>query len=326
MVGKATFSKPIGYLEKGYDFDNTLKTANVALDYFALVGQIPILDYFFDKNPVYRIGPPSFGTVTNISIQRLVERLQNKDTDYHDPSKPDFLDKFIEAKQTHPDVVNDMQIVSYLMINMIAGADTTSITINAALYFALKHPNVWERLRKEFPSQNSAAGITVTSYESARGNSYLHAVVREAMRCHPGVAMLLERYVPQDGLTLPDGRFVSAGSIVGLNPYVVGRNPSVWGQDAKTFRPERWLRDESQETEEAYQARLRLMDNADLAFGAGSRVCLGRHLGLLQVYKVLATLITRYNIELADPKKEWTTHNSWFHRQSGIQVKLSHRS
>ena len=326
MVGKATFSKPIGYLEKGYDFDKTLNTANLALDYFALVGQYPILDYFFDKNPVYRIGPPSFGTVTNISIQHLVDRLQNKDTEYHDPSKPDFLDKFIEAKQSHPDIVNDMQIVSYLMINMIAGADTTAITINAALYFALKHPKVWERLREEIPAQNAAAGTSVVSYETARANAYLHAVVREAMRCHPGVAMLLERYVPEEGLTLPDGRYVSAGSIVGLNPYVVGRNPSVWGQDAESFRPERWLRDESQETEEEYQARLRKMDNADLAFGGGSRICIGRNLGLLQVYKVLATLISRYNIELAYPDQEWKTHNSWFHRQSGIQVKLSHRS
>jgi cytochrome P450 len=107
------------------------------MDYFSLVGQMPILDRLLDKNPIYRLGPPSFGPITNISIQHLVDRLQNNNTDYHNPSKPDFLDKFIEAKEKYPDVVDDTQIVSYLMFNMIAGADTTGITLNASLYFSL---------------------------------------------------------------------------------------------------------------------------------------------------------------------------------------------
>ncbi|KAJ5805081.1 hypothetical protein N7474_010968 [Penicillium riverlandense] len=326
VVGKATFSQPIGYLEKGYDFDKTLSIANVAMDYFSMVGQMPILDHLLDKNPVYRIGPPSFGNITNISIQHLMDRLQNKDTDYHDPSKPDFLDKFIEAKEKFPDVVDDMQIVSYLMINMIAGADTTGITLNAALYFSLKDPRVWERLRAEIPAYDPTSGTTVVSYKSAKGFPYLDAVVREAMRCHPGVAMLLERYVPEGGLVLPDGRFVPAGSVIGMNPYILGRNTSVWGEDAEVFRPERWLRDETQETEDAFQERLRSMNNADLAFGGGSRICIGKHLGLLEVYKVIATLVSRYDIKLAHPERDWETHNSFFVRQTGIEVKLTRRT
>lgn len=326
VVGNATFSQPIGYLEHGYDFDNTLSIANVAMDYFTLVGQMPILDHWLDKNPVCRIGPASFGTVANISIQHFMDRVQNKDTDYHDPSKPDFLDKFIEAKEKFPDVVDDAQIISYLMINLIAGADTTGITINAALYFSLKHPHVWERLRTEIPADDHTTGNTVISYKSARQFPYLDAVVREAMRCHPAVAMLLERYVPEGGLALPDGSLVPAGSIVGLNPYIVGRNTSVWGEDAEEFRPERWLRDEKLETEDAFQERLLSMNKADLSFGGGSRICIGKHLGMVEVYKVIATLVSRYDIQLAHPEKDWTTHNSFFVRQEGIEVKLTRRS
>jgi hypothetical protein len=325
VVGNATFSQPIGYLEKGYDFDNTLSIANVAMDYFSLVGQIPILDHLLDKNPVYRIGPPSFGTVTNISVQHLMDRLQNKDTDYHTPSKPDFLDKFIEAKEKCSEVVDDMQVISYLMINMIAGADTTGVTINAALYFSLKHPHVWERLRTEIPAYDTSK-ITVISYKAAKQFTYLNAVVREAMRCHPAVAMLLERYVPEGGLALPDGSLVPAGSIVGINPYIVGRNKSVWGEDAEEFRPERWLRDETRETEDAFQERLLSMNKADLSFGGGSRSCIGKHLGLLEVYKVIATLVSRYDIKLAHPEEDWKTHNSFFVRQTGIEVKLTRRT
>ncbi|OQD68318.1 hypothetical protein PENPOL_c003G02954 [Penicillium polonicum] len=327
VVGQVLFSQPIGYLEKGCDFNHTVRTADIAMDYFSLVGQMPILDRLLDKNPIYRLGPPSFGTITNISIQHLVDRLQNNDTDYHDPTKPDFLDKFIEAKEKYPDVVDNTQIVSYLMFNMIAGADTTGITINAALYFSLKHPHVWQRLRSEIgkPTESSSSGPAVVSYKDTREYPYLNAIVREAMRCHPAVAMLLERYVPKGGLDLPNGLYVPAGCVVGVNPYVVARNKSVWGEDADVFRPERWLRNEKLETEEEFEKRLRLMNNTDLAFGGGSRICIGKHLGLLEVYKVLATLVSRYNIDLVDPEKDWKTHNSFFVRQSGIKVRLSRR-
>ncbi|KAF7589518.1 hypothetical protein BBP40_004183 [Aspergillus hancockii] len=328
VVGKATFSEPIGYLEKGYDFDNTIAIASKAMDYFALVGQLPILDHLLDKNPVCRIGPPGFGTITNISVQHLMDRLQGKDTSYHDPSKPDFLDKFIEAKEKYPEIVNDGQIISYLMINMIAGADTTAITLNAALYFALKDPRVWERLQNEIIAhqRNSDGEPSIVPFNVANTLPYLTAVVREAMRIHPGVAMTLERYVPQGGLTLPDGQFLPQGCIVGMNPYVIARNQAVWGEDSDIFRPERWLRDESHESEDEYQARLRLMNASDLTFGGGSRICIGKNLGLLEVYKVIATLVSRYDIKLVDPRRDWKTHNSFFVRQEGIDVTLSRRS
>lgn len=295
------------------------------MDYFSFVGQMPILDHLLDKNPIYRLGPPSFGTITNISIQHLMDRLQGNDAKIHDPSKPDFLDRFIEAKEKFPDVVDDMQIISYLMINMIAGADTTGITLNAALYFSLKHPYVWERLRSEIPAHGFESEPHVIAFKDTREFPYLNAVVREAMRCHPGAAMCLERYVPEGGLNLPDGRHIPGRCIVGMNPYIVGRNESVWGKDAETFRPERWLLDEVLETEEEFKQRLRLMNNSDLTFGGGSRMCIGKHLGLLEVYKVLATIVSRYDVRLVDPGKEWVVHNSFFMRQRGVNVKLSHR-
>ena len=325
MVGKATFSQPIGYLQNGCDFDGTLGIADAAMKYFTLVAQLPILDHLLDKNPVYRMGPPGFGNITNISIQHLTDRLQGKDSNYHDPSQPDFLDKFIEAKEKFPDVVDDMQIISYLMINMIAGADTTGTVLDAALYFSLKHPQVWTRLRAEIAPQ-AASDAPVVSYKTAKEYPYLNAVIREAMRCHPPVAMNLERYVPQGGLTLPNGQYVPARSVVGLNPYIVGHNESIWGADVDTFRPERWLWNEACETEAEFQTRLRTMNHADLTFGGGNRVCIGKHLGLLEVYKVMATLVARYDISLVHPDREWKVHNEFFLRQSGIEVKLARRT
>ena len=76
-----------------------------------------------------------------------------------------------------------------------------------------------------------------------------------------------------------------------------------------------------------YQARLATMNAADLSFGARARVCIGKHLALLQAYKVVATLAVRYDIELAEPTSQWRVINSWFPRQEGgLDVRLRMRA
>lgn len=325
MVGNITFSESLGYLDKGYDYNNTIRTSEKAMDYFSLVGQMPWLDHLLDKNPVYRIGPPSFGEITAFSIQKLVGRLQGKGAN-PGLEAPDFLDNFIEAKDKYPDTVDDTQIVSYLMINMIAGADTTAITLIAIFYFSLKNPEVWKRLQAEIPAQALDSASRIPPYSDSERIPYLRAVVHEAMRLHPAVAMPLERYVPEGGLTLPNGQYLPPGCIIGIDPYTLGRNPSVWGEDVEVFRPERWLRDDRHsESEDDYQSRLRFMKNSDLTFGAGSRICIGKNLALVQVYKVVATLVARYDISLAHPDDDWCTHNSFFCRQKDVWVTIRPR-
>ena len=46
------------------------------------------------------------------------------------------------------------------------------------------------------------------------------------------------------------------------------------------------------------------MNDADLSFGAGSRMCIGKSMGFMQVSKVVATIATLYDVELVDPTRE----------------------
>ncbi|KAF5544894.1 cytochrome P450 monooxygenase [Fusarium napiforme] len=294
--GAASFSQRFGYMDKGYDYDNTISIADKALDYFA-------------ANPIMRIGPPNLANITRISLEHLISRLQGKDKNFN-PKVPDFLNHFIESKKTNPDLVNDGIIMGHLLVNLLAGADTIAITIRAFFWYALHSPSVYSKLEKE----TLAAGIdNVASFSSARALPYLEACVREAMRMHPGVCMLLERYVPESGLKLPDGSFVPQGTAVGINPYVAGRNKDVYGSDSDSYRPERWLENEG-ETEEEFNKRMRLYNAADLTFGSGSRVCVSHYLAQLQLYKIIATLIHKYMISLVDPDTLWVVTGSWFPR------------
>lgn len=272
MVGAVTFSQPIGYLEKGHDFDGTLGDSESAMDYFAVVGMIPVLDLWFDKNPVKHVGPPGFNTITGISLRHLVDRYQGNDTDYHDPEKPDFLDRFIEAKQANPKEVDDAEIASWLMINMIAGADTTATTLRSAFYYSFRDKRIWKRLQEEALTDGLHKKMSV-AYSDAHAIPYVEAVVREALRILPGVSMPLERYVPQGGYHLSDGSLLPEGSIFGVNPYLLARNKDIYGEDVEDFRPERWLRNEEVgETEEEFERRLAAMNSADLTFGGGRRM------------------------------------------------------
>lgn len=324
LITSVTFSKSFGYMTQGHDFDSSIATADKSLDYFASVGQIPWLDFLLDKNPILRIGPPNLSNVTNIAMTSLIARMQGQDKNFN-PKVPDYLQHFIDSKNTHPDTVHDGMVFGYLLVNLIAGADTTAITIRAIFYYVLKNPAVYARLVGEIRS----AGIENSNafpYSQARQLPYLEAVVREALRVHPAVAMPLERYVPAEGFTLPNGDFVPGGVAVGINPYIGNRNKTVWGSDADEFRPERWLRDvKGGETDEEYKKRMQKWNACDLSFGAGSRICLGRNLALVETYKLVATVLNRYEVTLADREREWETVNSWFWRQKGVEVRLRGR-
>ena len=312
----AIFSRRFGYVDKGCDFDGSIAMSQKVGSYFQQVAQIPALDYFLDKNPVVRIGPPTFTNLARVSVEGFVNRLQGKDADF-DPKTPDFLQHFIDAKAEFPHV-DDGTIIGYVMVSVIAGGDTTALVAAAVLYYALKHPGAYEKLVNEVRAAQVNPDAPV-SYNLARRLPYLEANIRETTRLHPVVGMQLERYVPKEGLALPDGSLVPPGTGVGLNPYIIGRNTGLWGEDADDFRPERWLRAEG-EDEATFAARWRKQAASDLNFGAGERICLGKNLGLVEVYKIVATLLNRYDMELVDPEGEWVVDGGWMLRPRGVSV------
>ncbi|KAJ8062931.1 hypothetical protein OCU04_008178 [Sclerotinia nivalis] len=294
VISQVTFSRPMGFVETASDHTGFIRIAEQALDYFGVIGQIPALDHWLGKNPITPIGPPTFDKAAIWCAEQSMARQQG--TDGKSTDRKDMLDSFIELKNTSPELMNDNAIVGCLLLNVLAGADTTAIVSRSIVYFTLKNPRVYRKLVQELDSANLS---TPVSYKEASRLSYLEAVIKEASRVHSGVGLLLERIVPASGLALSDGTFLPHGTIVGINPWVTNQNKKVYGEDASSFVPERWLRYDDLETEEEYQSRLSMMKQTDLSFGAGNRVCLGRNISSLTIYKLIATLFLTYDVSLS---------------------------
>ncbi|KAF5980929.1 cytochrome P450 monooxygenase [Fusarium coicis] len=284
IIGFLTSSQSFGYMIKGHDFDGTIMASALSVEYFAQIGQIPFMDRFLNKNPIVRIGPPDMSHITHFAIAQLQRRIEQRDQDKV-LEEPDFLDHFIDAMKSNPDSVDAKLVLNFLLGNILAGADTTSIAFRAIFDFLLQNPHAMAKLKAEILAEGFDDDDAVVPYRTARSLPYLDAVVRESLRMHPSVAMPLERYVPDTGLALPDGSFVPPGVSVGLSPYIIGRNERVWDEDANEFRPERWLKTED-ENDEDCQRRLRKMNPADLTFGGGSRICIGRYIALIRSTKL----------------------------------------
>ena len=264
---------------------------------------MPWLDYLFIKNPLRQlIQGGSTGAVARFARARIDERLSGlnpgaKGVENSAHSHRDFLARFLEAKKEYPEIVSDNQVFSYTVTNMIAGSDTTAISLRAILYYTLKSPRVMAKLYEELSTayQECRISLPVSWKQSQEELPYLDAVIKEALRLHPAVGLLLERIVPTGGLQLPNGGpFLPAGTIVGANPWIIHRH-SIFGQEVDSFGPERWLQMDA-ESETSFHARRQQMIRATFTFGAGPRTCIGKNISLLEIYKLVPSLFLTYKV------------------------------
>jgi cytochrome P450 len=133
-----------------------------------------------------------------------------------------------------------------------AGSDTTAIPPRSIFYYLCKNQRCYNKLVAEIDEMDKKGELSspITFAEASR-MSFLQACMKEAMRIHPAVGQMLERVVPAGGAQF-GGEWLPPGTIVGINPWIVGREKSVYGDDADEFRPERWL-DADTESSKAMQ-------------------------------------------------------------------------
>ncbi|KAH0565669.1 hypothetical protein GP486_000943 [Trichoglossum hirsutum] len=275
VIGEITFSKPFGFVQEGND-DGSFKSLDNAFAFGVWIAQVPWLFWiiFNLKCLIWSSQGVSddMGKVFSMATEEMNKRKKLGVVD-----RPDMLGKALKLQREKPAEVNDGVLNVIAGQNAIAGSDTTAITMRAIIYYLLKKPAYMARLRAEV-EKNQTQGLlsNPVTFEQARKMPYLQACISEGLRMHPAVGMTLPRVVPQGGIRI-HGYFLPEGTTAGISAWVVHRDEAVFGPDADTFMPERWLKGDTKE-----------MD-----------------VSLMEMSKVLPTLLMNFDLELADPKKEW---------------------
>ncbi|KAI1505313.1 cytochrome P450 [Biscogniauxia marginata] len=336
VIGCITYSKRLGFLDRGEDIKGVISALEKALRYSTLVGVYPSLHPIFTKLSQLRkkLIPGSspgggVGYVMEFTRNRIAEHQSSpKAFDDDDNEKVtsgvarDFVSKFVGKHTQDPNNFTFYHIVQGCGNNMVAGSDTTAVSLSAILYYLLKNPGCFSKLRAEVEEFEAAGKITppYIKFKQTQEMPYLQAVIKEALRLNPATGLPLERIVPPGGATIC-GRFFPEGSVVGVNTWIEHYNTNIFGQDAKEFRPERWLTDDPE--------KISFMNRHWMPFGAGSRTCIGRHISLLEISKLIPRLMRDFDFELSEElsKKDtkWSVSNFWFVKPKNFMVYVRSR-
>ncbi|KAM0426442.1 hypothetical protein ACHAPT_008133 [Fusarium lateritium] len=314
VLGEAAFSTRFGFLEAGLDVGGAIEFINRSNWYSGIVGQIPGLDPFLRRNPL-RGYISAFASkmplVTRIALDQLESRVRpgnQKASQY-----TDLLNSTMEAQKQNPEALGRGDVFGIAHGAIFAGSDSTASTMQSFMWHVLSRPRVYDALVKEIMSTSLSEMV---QYDESLKLHYFQACLKEAMRVSPAVGLNISRRVPPAGAEV-GGLKLSGGTEVAVNGWVVHRDKQVFGQDADDFRPGRWL--------EADKDTLRAMERSMYQFGGGSHVCLGRHLALLEMSKVLPELFRRYHLQLVNPGQPLQHSSTFFVVQSGLHVHLKLR-
>ena len=126
------------------------------------------------------------------------------------------------------------------------------------------------------------------------------ACVSECLRFESPAQTILPRYISSGGLQY-NGSLIPAGTEMAASPYIIHRNRTIFGDDADTFRPERWL--ESAE-------RNARMEKYGMWWGYGTRQCAGKFLAQMQMQKLCLEVLRRFDVRAKDPGRRFV-HKRW---------------
>lgn len=317
VVGEFTFAKKLGFLQEGRDVDDMMSGIQGILSYASLCGQVPEAHKILLGNPLMPLLFPSmesWNQVLQFTLKQVNSRTSLKrdgELEKDDLEKgKDMLSRWMAIHYADPGKMSTRDVIVHLSTNVFAGSDTTAIALRAIIYFLLRNPKTMEKIVGEIDEADKQEQLSspISYRESMSHLPYLGAVIKEAMRLHPSVGLILERHVPEDGITVCE-KHIPAGTTVGINAWVLHHDPRVF-PDPESFVPERWL--------ESSPEKLKEMEQSFFAFGAGSRTCVGKNISLIEMHKIIPQLLRDFTFQLHKSGEEWKTKNAWFVQQEGL--------
>ncbi|KXH26155.1 benzoate 4-monooxygenase cytochrome P450 [Colletotrichum simmondsii] len=286
VVAKLSLGKPLGFLD-GYDTYGLYDKVKRFGAYVAIVSQMPWLHKVVQENFVMRRSRPS--PFLKVVSEIVNERVYQGKSD----TRPDLLSYFVSTHEQQPQLMTTKQVAISASGNLIAGSLSPGKTFHEMCKYLASNPASQDKLYAEL--KEGGCGPFPT-FDELQELPYLLGVVKEALRLHSSASFNLQRVTSSAGLRLPNGVFIPGHTNIGCPASQINRDRHVFGQDADVYIPERWMK-RTAETNEEYLERKGFMEKTELTFGQGSRTCIGKNIFALEVYKVVATLVSLYKFE-----------------------------
>ena len=273
----------------------------------------------FEPDPFGRLVPDWAPTKKNREFRAAVDALEGIIDDIvaerrgtetragEDGDEPmDLLSILLRAQRGGE--VTDDDIRDEMMTMLLAGHDTTALTLTYTWYLLAQHPEVERRLHAELDEVLGGDRPTATD---SRRLSYTTNVLNEAMRLYPPVYTLFREAavdVEIGGYRLP------AGSGLMLPQWVVHRSAR-WYDDPEAFDPDRWDAERS-----ADRPRF-----AFFPFGGGPRHCIGKQFSMLEASVILSTVAQEYTMEYLGSEGLQLRGSLTMHPEEPVAMRLVER-
>jgi len=187
------------------------------------------------------------------------------------------------------------QVTGMFISMMFAGHHTTSGTAAWTLIELLRHPDELRAVTEELDALY-ADGSEV-SYQALREIPRLEAAIKEALRLHPPLILLL-RVAKRDQEV--EGRRIAAGKLVGASISVSNRMPEDFG-DPDEFVPGRYIDPNHADLDNPWTW---------IPFGAGRHRCVGASFAQMQLKAIFSVLLQDWEFELAQPPGSYRNDHS----------------
>ncbi len=187
------------------------------------------------------------------------------------------------------------EITGMFISMMFAGHHTSSGTAAWTLIELLRHPARMAEVVAEL--DGLYAGGAEISFQALRAIPRLEAAVKEALRLHPPLILLLR--VATRELAVRDYR-IPAGALVGATPAISNRIPEDF-PDPDAFAPERYVEPRQEDLINRWTW---------IPFGAGRHRCVGANFAMIQLKAIFSVLLRDWTFELAQPPESYCNDHS----------------
>ncbi|CAG8616198.1 14678_t:CDS:2 [Cetraspora pellucida] len=268
----------IGLVAQAY---KTVFTRNPSPAYMALVEILPIVRKLPipSNNDRYKSAK-----IVNEVSERLIAEQKNNPV-----QGKDLLALLVKSNEKLPvdEQLTHDELIGQVMTLLIGGHETTSTALSWAFYFLAKYPDVQDRLRTElfdvFTDRDHQPAL-----DEIDQLKYLECILKETLRIVPPVPSLRRCTIKDE---IMDGYVIPKGTPLVIPVYAIHHDPLIWGEDAESFNPSRWLDPE---------IKSKISTSTYLPFSAGPKNCIGMKIAQLEFKSILSILVRNFKFKIVE--------------------------